>query len=57
VDNGVITLVDKLKMGAIDRCRERVIRAAEKTKCDTTKKVQSTPRYGLTTHLRERRGL
>jgi hypothetical protein len=57
VDNDVITLVDKLKHGAVDRCRERVIRAAGQTKYDTTKKVESTPRYGLTSHLRERRGL
>ncbi|MGZ4927275.1 MAG: hypothetical protein ACXVI0_08155 [Halobacteriota archaeon] len=57
MDNDVMTLVDKLKHGAVDRCRERVIRAAGKTKCDTTKKVESTSRRDLTTHLRERRGL
>ncbi len=59
-------LVEKLKHGAVDRCRERVLRAADKTKypskeADKTKypskdNIARTSR-GFTTHLKERRGL
>jgi hypothetical protein len=52
-------LIDKLKHGAVDRCRERVLRAAEKTKYDEQKQnvVKRPPPRGIATHLKERRGL
>jgi hypothetical protein len=54
-------MVDKLKNGAVDRCRERVLRAAEKTKYDdqkqNVKKYPCPPSHGIGAHLRERRGL
>jgi hypothetical protein len=58
VDNGVIQLVDKLKQGAVDRCRERVLRAAEKAKYNNQKKIeQHPPDQTITAHLKARRGL
>ena len=52
-------LVEKLKHGAVDRCRERVLRAAEKTKYREQK--QDVKKYpsdrGIAAHLKERRGL
>jgi hypothetical protein len=59
VDNDVIQLVDKLKHGAVDRCRERVLRAAEKTKYGEKKQnVEKYPSHqGIAAHLKERRGL
>ena len=59
MDNDVIQLIDKLKHGAVDRCRERVLRAAEKTKYGEQK--QDVKKYpsdrGIAAHLKERRGL
>ncbi|MGZ4862142.1 MAG: hypothetical protein ACXV5H_12575 [Halobacteriota archaeon] len=58
MDNGVIQLVDKLKQGAVDRCRERVLRAAEKTKYSDQKKTERhAPDQGIAAHLKARRGL
>jgi hypothetical protein len=59
VDNDVIQLVNKLKTGAVDRCRERVLRAAEKTKYGEQKQnvVKRPPPGGIAAHLKERRGL
>ncbi|MCJ7639952.1 MAG: hypothetical protein MUO70_08800 [Euryarchaeota archaeon] len=59
MDNDVIHLVDKLKTGAVDRCRERVLRAAEKTKNGEQKQnfVKRPPPGGIASHLKERRGL
>jgi hypothetical protein len=58
VDNGVIPLVDKLKQGAVDRCRERVLRAAEKTKYNNQKKIERhTPDHEIAAQLKARRGL
>jgi hypothetical protein len=53
-------LIDKLKHGAVDRCRERVLRAAEKTKYGEEKQdVEKHPssRGGIASHIKERRGL
>jgi len=58
VDNGVVQLVDKLKQGAVDRCRERVLRAAEKARYGNQEKTEPhTKEHGITTHLKARRGL
>ncbi|MGZ8896968.1 MAG: hypothetical protein ACXW1Q_01390 [Halobacteriota archaeon] len=59
MDNDVIRLVDKLKTGAVDRCRERVLRAAEKTKYGEQKQnvVKLPPPGRIAAHLKERRGL
>jgi hypothetical protein len=59
VDNDVIQLVDKLKSGAVDRCRERVLRAAEKTKYGEQKQnvVKRPSSSGIAWHMKERRGL
>ncbi|MGA3359727.1 MAG: hypothetical protein ABSC87_05910 [Halobacteriota archaeon] len=59
MDNDVIQLIDKLKHGAVDRCRERVLRAAEKTKYGEQKQyIEKRPsREGIAAHLKERRGL
>ena len=58
MDNGVIPLVDKLKQGAVDRCRERVLRAAEQTKYSDQKKTEPhVPDQGIAAHLKARRGL
>jgi len=49
-------LVEKLKHGAVDKCRERVLRAADKTKYPPKENIARTS-SGFTTHLKERRGL
>jgi len=52
-------LIDKLKHGAVDRCRERVLRAAEKTKYgEQEQNVEKRPSpRGIAGHMKERRGL
>jgi len=52
-------MIDTLKNGAVDRCRERVLRAAEKTKYGEQKQnvVKRPPPGGIASHLKERRGL
>ena len=59
MDNDVVHMIDKLKHGAVDRCRERVLRAAEKTKYGEQKQyVEKRPSSGgVAAHLKERRGL
>jgi len=50
-------LIEKLKKGAVDRCRERVIEARENPK----KKIDSSENYdknhSLTSHSKKMRGL
>ena len=50
-------LIEKLKMGAVDRCRERVIEAREhpKKKIDTSE--SSDKNHSLTSHSKKMRGL
>jgi hypothetical protein len=52
-------LVNKLKSGAVDRCRERVLYAAEKTKYGEKKQnvVKRPSSSGIAWHMKERRGL
>ncbi|HYC20360.1 MAG TPA: hypothetical protein VEF35_07085 [Candidatus Bathyarchaeia archaeon] len=58
MDNGVVEFVDKLKQGAVDRCRERVLRAAEKTKYNNQKKTEHYAQdRGIAAHIKARRGL
>jgi hypothetical protein len=59
VENDVKQMIDKLKYGAVARCRARVLRAAEKTKYgQQTQNVEKSPSsVGITAHLKERRGL
>jgi len=61
MNNDVMLMIDKLKSGAVDRCRERVLRAAERTtygdQKQKIKKYPSPPLHGIGAHLRERRGL
>ena len=59
MDNDVIHMIDKLKTGAVDRCRERVLRAAEKTKYGEKRQnvVKRPPSSGIAWHMKERRGL
>ncbi len=55
--NNMSEIVDKLKKGAVDRCRERIIEARENPK--ETKFTTNTYRqnHGLTSHFKKMRGL
>jgi hypothetical protein len=55
--NNMTELMDKLKKGAIDRCRERIIKARENPKDTITLTKNSHQNHGLTTHLKKMRGL
>ncbi|MGA7076440.1 MAG: hypothetical protein WBZ42_07855 [Halobacteriota archaeon] len=59
MDNDVMQLIDRLKHGAVHRCRERVLRAAEKTKYgEQEQNVEKRPSpRGIAGHIKERRGL
>jgi hypothetical protein len=53
-------IIEKLKKGAIDRCRERVIEARKKPKNDNTSVnsvKNSYQNHGLTSHMKKMRGL
>jgi len=57
VETSVTQLLEKLKQGAVDRCRERVLQAAEKSKTGTKRVARDSSQREITTHLKERRGL
>jgi hypothetical protein len=50
-------VIDKLKKGAVDRCRERIIEARQnpKEKSFTTNNFRQN--HGLTSHSKKMRGL
>jgi hypothetical protein len=47
-------LIEKLKQSAIDRCRERIIKAREMPKDET---VSSLDNHGITSYTKRARGL
>jgi len=49
-------LVEKLKKGAVDRCRERIIEARKHPKGAITTTEQYRANYGLTSKLKQMRG-
>jgi len=49
-------LIDKLKKGAVDRCRERIIEAREHPKGPNTTTEHYRANYGLTSKLKQTRG-
>ncbi|MGZ4913314.1 MAG: hypothetical protein ACXV3U_01430 [Halobacteriota archaeon] len=58
METSVTQLLEKLKQGAVDRCRERVLQAAEKKPNSGTKEVaRDSSQRAVTAHLKERRGL
>jgi hypothetical protein len=50
-------LIGKLKKGAIDRCRERVIEARQNPKEKSITIENSRQNHGLTSHSKKMRGL
>lgn len=50
-------LIEKLKKGAIDRCRERIIEARQNPKEQITIAKNSHQNHGLTSNLKKMRGL
>jgi hypothetical protein len=50
-------IIEKLKKGAIDRCRERIIEARQNPKEKITTTKNSHQNHGLTSHLKKMRGL
>jgi len=54
--NNTSELIDKLKKGAVDRCRERIIEARENPKGAITATEQYRADYGLTSKLKKMRG-
>ena len=54
--NTMSELIDKLKKGAVDRCRERIIEAREHPKGPVTTIEQYRANYGLTSKLKQMRG-
>jgi len=57
VEANVTQLLEKLKQGAVDRCRERVLQVAEKSKVGSKKVAKDSSQRTVTAHLKERRGL
>jgi hypothetical protein len=55
--NTMSELIDKLKKGAIDRCRERVIEARQNPKEKSITMENSHQNHGLTSHSKKMRGL
>jgi ribosomal protein L15E len=49
--------IDKLKKGAVDRCRERIIKARENPKGAITTTENYRQTRGLTSHSKKMRGL
>jgi len=54
--NTMSELIDKLKKGAVDRCRERIIKAREDPKGAITTTEHYHANYGLTSKLKQMRG-
>jgi hypothetical protein len=50
-------LIEKLKKGAVDRCRERVIEAREKPKDKVAMGENTRKNHGFTSSLKKMRGL
>ena len=58
MEANVTQLIKKLRQGAVDRCRERVLRAAEKTKYNNKNQIEKiTAERTIAAHLKTRRGL
>ncbi|MGB8312219.1 MAG: hypothetical protein WCE81_10215 [Halobacteriota archaeon] len=57
MDNNVQQLIEKLKQGAVDRCRERVLKAAEKSTTTMNKVEYISPTWGFTSHFKRDHGL
>jgi len=57
MENNVQQLINKLKQGAVDRCRERVLKAAERPTTVIKKGEYSSSNSGLTAHLKRNNGL
>jgi len=55
--NNMSELIDKLKKGAIDRCRERIIEAQQNPKEKSITTENCRQNHGLTSHSKKMRGL
>jgi hypothetical protein len=57
MDQNVTVLVERLKKGVVERCRERVILAAEKKKNGTPEPERHLMPAGISSVLKKARGL
>jgi hypothetical protein len=55
--NNMSELIDKLKKGAVDRCRERIIEAQQNPKEKSVTTNNCRQNHGLTSHSKKMRGL
>jgi hypothetical protein len=55
--NNTSELIDKLKKGAVDRCRERIIEARLNPKEKSFTTNNCCQNHGLTSHFKKMRGL
>ena len=55
--NNMSELIDKLKKGAVDRCRERVIEARQNPKEKSVTTNNCRQNHGLTLQSKKMRGL
>jgi len=55
--NNMSGLIEKLKKGAVDRCRERIIEAREKPKDKAAMGENTRNNHGFTSSLKKMRGL
>jgi hypothetical protein len=55
--NNTSELIDKLKKGAVDRCRERIIEAQHNPKEKSVTTNNYRHNHGLTSHSKKMRGL
>jgi len=55
--NTASELIDKLKKGAVDRCRERIIEARQNTQEKSFSVNNCRQNHGLTSQFKKMRGL
>lgn len=55
MDKNGMEIVGKLRQSVMDRCRERIVEAANRAR--ETGSITRTPEYGVTSVLKRRHGL
>ncbi|HXY88768.1 MAG TPA: hypothetical protein VEG44_10030 [Candidatus Acidoferrales bacterium] len=57
MNSSIVQLIEKLQRGAVERCRERVLRSTEKPNASTKNVEPNSSNWDSTTHLKRRHGL
>ncbi len=57
MEQNMTVLLERMKKGVVERCKERVVQAAEKKKNAIPEPELSRPPPGISSHLKRARGL